>query len=534
MKFKNIKQLAYMTAALCLGGAAVSCSDSFLESDPILSDTAETFYSDDAQMFNALIAAYDVLQWQSGAPLGNPVPFGEIRSDNCRTGGGGPGDQPDMQDIEEFKNDNVCSVADGIWKRDYTAIYRANLVINAEYTSDMAEVYKAEALVLRAWHHFDLLRTYGPCVISLETVYPTGAEFTRSTREEVNKQIESDLLAAIPHLIKKHEDAYVGRITQATAQAILGKVYLYWADWNNDDQALFDKAATQFEAVMASGNYTLMNDYKAIFAPHAENNSESIFEIQRSTKSGWTNWGTSQHSEGNFWENFAGPRGMSGNHPDFYPGWGFMLPTQELADYFLPDDVARKDAALLTSDEVVVDGTNGSLVTWNLDAYGPDWDGQAQGKYLMWKDYEIIGGRPLNNAGNERLIRYGEIYLLLAECYLRGTKGSEGQAKELINTLRQAHVAGGAADFDKVDDLIAKYPSRFSTTLDVLWYERRVELACEGDRWFDLVRSGRAKAIFSAMYPDWNDNDIYMPIGSVEVSNSGGSLKPYPEETYSY
>jgi len=132
----------------------------------------------------------------------------------------------------------------------------------------------------------------------------------------------------------------------------------------------------------------------------------------------------------------------------------------------------------------------------------------------------------------ERLTRLAEVYLLLAECKLRGSV-NEAEAIALMDEVRKYHVGMNAGDFDGVADLIAKYPERFSSPLDVLWYERRVELAGEGDRWFDLVRSGRAASVMGAIYPgvDWNKH-IYMPIGLIEQGNSGNTLTAYPDEVY--
>ena len=99
-----------------------------------------------------------------------------------------------------------------------------------------------------------------------------------------------------------------GRITKTAAQALLAKVYLYWADWSNDDAKIFDKAKPLLEDVISSGNYTLTDDYSKLFAAHQENNEESIFEIQTSTKSGNTNWGNIDAGEGAMWVTFCGPR----------------------------------------------------------------------------------------------------------------------------------------------------------------------------------------------------------------------------------
>lgn len=520
-----------LSMALLLMLAA--CSESFLENDPVNSITEDQFYKTDDQMFAALMAAYDPLQW-GGLP-GSFVPFGEIRSDNAKTGGGGEADQPDMQAVEAFTNNAVNQASDKIWSKNYAGIYRSNLVINSAYESDATKVYKAEAKVLRAWYHFDLLRTFGPCPVITETVFPEEMEFVRDTREKVNEQIISDLKAAIPDLIDKHDDANLGRITKATAQALLGKVLIYKADWNNDDKATFDEAATYLQQVVDNPNYALLDNYSQMYAPHSENNSESIFEIQRSTKGGKSNWrNVDVTTEGNFWAQFCGPRGYPGNEY-IDGGWGFLLPQTNLMDYFLPDDTIRRKAVAWTYDELVTDYNKGrpesEQVQWDITQYNQvDFVGYAQKKFSLWKDYDYVGAKPLNRPGNERIIRLADVYLMLAECKLRGTK-NEQAAKNLIDEVRRHHVYGGAATFDGVNELLSKYPERFGTTLDVLWYERRCELAGEGDRWYDLVRTGRAPQVMGQYYPnvDWKKH-IYLPIGQIEQGNSGNTLSEYPDE----
>lgn len=521
-----------------LAMVSTSCSDSFLESDPIMQETEATFYNTDDQMFKALMGAYDVLQLRGGQPLSAQIAFGEVRSDNARTGGGGNTDQPDLQKIEAFTNTEVNTISDAIWKRLYQGIYRANLVINAKFDSEATKIYKAEAKFLRAWYHFDLLRTYGPCVISLETVYPDGHTFERSTRAEVNAQITKDLEEAIPVLLPEHSDQMKGRITKYAAEALLAKVLIYQADWNNDDAATFKKAIPLLEDIINSGKYQLFTDYSKLFIEFSENNSESLFEVQRTSKSGWTNWGNSEASEGSITFTFMGPRGLTPNHPVYYDGYGFVLPSKSTVDYFLPEDTERLKAYILTK-EALEEGTDtkGKPNKWNISQYGgtpetagglADFQGYASKKYAGRKAYEIIGNLALNRTVNERMIRYAEVYLLLAEAELRGN-GNEAKAKEYLNTLRASR---GQSD---VNTMMSKYSSRFSSVLDCLWYERRVELMGEGDRWYDLVRSGRAKEVMAPHIMKeygtaWEDKFIYLPIGSIEIDNSKGSLTPYPNE----
>jgi len=226
MKTNTTNIIVTISLYLFLGFATLGCSDDFLVNEPIMQNVQTTYYSNDDQMFNALMATYDIMQWQCGGPMSNPIPFSEIRSDNARTGGGSEGDQPDMQKIEDYTNESVNSYSDAIFKRDYKCIYRANLVINAEYDSDITKVYKAEALFLRAWNYFDLLRTYGPCPITLDAVHPSDYKSSRSTRLEMNQQIEKDLLAAIPLLPKSYPDAMVGRIMMIQLYLIKLQNYL--------------------------------------------------------------------------------------------------------------------------------------------------------------------------------------------------------------------------------------------------------------------------------------------------------------------
>ena len=527
---KQIKYI-FIFAILIL---AVSCSDSFLENEPVNESTEDTFYKTDSQMFSALMAAYDPLQW--GDLTGSFVPFSEIRSDNMKTGGGGEGDNIDLQTVENYTNNSVNTASDRNWEKNYTGIYRTNLVINATYDSDKTKVYKAEALFLRAWYYFDLLRTYGPCPVVTETVFPEDEAFVRDDRATVNERIITDLEDAIPDLNIVQDADNTGRITQAAAQALLGKVLIYKADWNNDDKSVFDEAIPYLQAVVDNSNYSFFTDYAKLFIPGSDNNSESIFEIQRSTMGGTTSWADiSKNSEGNYWVQYCGPRGYPGN--DFLDGggWGFMLPQNDLMDYYLPDDTVRKTAVAWTYDDLVTNVNAGKpsdeWITWDISQYNQmDFVGYAEKKYTTWKE-DYTGTVYLNRPGNERVIRLSDVYLMLAECKLRGTSPNETAAKTLINEVRKNHVYGGASIYDGVDELIAKYPSRFSTTLDVLWYERRVELAGEGDRWFDLVRSGRAPSVMGAIYPgvDWS-KAIYLPIGYTEQGNSGGSLTEYPSE----
>lgn len=527
--------------AAALSIMSVACSSDFLESSPILATSQIQYYSNDEEMFKALVAAYDPLDFCAVSAMTAIVPFGEAMSDNANVGCAAESWAEGMQFMEMFNHTNVDEVAGAAWENSYTGLYRANLVINAEYTSDVAETYKAEAKFLRAWYHFHTMRRFGPCVVSTRTDYPNGYAFTRATREEVNAQIEADLLDAIDGCEESFGKDMVGRITKNTARAVLAKHYIYAASWDNNNAETFSKAIPLLETIMQSGQFKLL-PYDTLFGYDGHNNAESIFEIQHSSMSGWVKWGNSQDGgEGNFWAMWCSPEGIN-LHEKYRKGYGAVCLTKSLYDYYLDDDYVRRDATFLTPEELVCpDGAikaygaaDGEPDPWNQAVYaGIDLEGFALQKYAG--EYtEYTGNVNLNFAVNTRVIRYGEIYLLLAEAYLRG-QNDEAKAIQLIEELRAVHVPGGRT----VAEMMSDYPDRFPTALDVLWYERRCELAGEGDRWYDLVRSGRAGEVMTEFVGklrlqgktdiNWQDYMNYIPLANAEVS-ACPTLTQYPDE----
>lgn len=540
-----------------------SCSDDFLDTKPVISESSSSYYSNDNQMYNALISCYDVLQWSWNSngvaeTMSVIVPFSEIRSDNANTGGGTASDNIHSQASEAFTNDASNTLALARWTWDYQGINRCNLVINADYVqenpSDDVKMYVAEAKFLRAWYYFDLLRVFGPTPLLTNNVLPSdNYKFERASRDEINNQIIKDLTEAIDGLHKgKWGNGNVGRATDNIARSLLGKVYLYKADWNNDDKATFDKAAEQLKIVYNSGDYSLLDDYNKLFDNSVynyggENGPESIFEIQHCTTAGLAKGSTAaskSYFEGAAWVRWVGPRSMNTNSTLCEKGYGFMLPTQESVDYFTVDDSIRREAYYYDYDKMMATQIDGKVLKWDTAQYNKeDWYGYISGKYLPYKNYNIVGSHNFNFPGNERIIRFPDVILMLAECYLRGTNVNEGEAIRLINELRKAHLGKGTDNYLTVDQLKMSDPVRFQTTLDVIWYERRCEFAGEGDRWFDLVRTGRAPRIFGSTPPkgdytdDWDPNnfdsyDIYMPLNTDEqIKMNNPDFTAYPDDS---
>jgi hypothetical protein len=536
MKMKNFKLLTI----LLVGIMFFSCSEDNLDVDPVNEFLSENFYQTDDQVFSALVAAYDPLGWTMA--FGNwvsEVMFNEIRSDNANAGGDtSDNDQPAWQEFDDFRNTNTNTVLQPMYRRYYIGIFRANLVIHKpEITSAAVDLFQAEAKFLRAYYHFELFKHFGPIPVVTEVLSPEDIDLQRNTMTEVFTAIESDLLAAIEVLPLSVSSGDVGRATKSAAQALLGKVYLYWADMANDDTQKFGQAADQLRDVVQSNIFTLEDDFSQLFQFAAKNPSESVFEIQKSNL--WpSDWGWFEGIEGNGIVQLCGVRGICDDHPDYQAGWGFMLPTQELVNSFLPDDQYRLDAAVMSVEEIEneIDEAGGqcSVAIDETQSNPIDYTGYWQEKFANWKLYEgnnVNGGDPnLTKDANIYSIRYADVLLMLAEAIHR-SNGPDSEAMGYIDIVRER--AFGPGDNDGMFRTTSQLMSDMGWSLqDVIWYERRAEFAMEGNRWFDLVRSGRANAELFAGDPirgaNFNDNDLWLPI-SLEETTVATNLTEYPD-----
>jgi len=428
----------------------------------------------------------------------------------------------------------------------YIGIFRANLVIHQpEISSPVVDQYQAEAKFLRAYYHFELFKHFGPIPVVTEILAPEDNELSRNTMTEVFTAIESDLLEAINILPISVSSSEAGRATKGAAQALLGKVYLYWGDLANDDQAKFNQAAAQLQSVVDFGAYSLQDDYKDLFVFGLKNPGESVFEIQKSNL--WpSDWGWFEGIEGNGMEGngmvqLCGVRGLCEAHPDYQEGWGFCLPTSSLYDSYLPDDTYRRDASIITEAQLaqeIADDGGSCNVTVDVTQSNPlDFTGYWQEKYPNFKAYQgnnVNGGDPnLTKDDNIYSIRYADVLLMLAEALNRGS-GSDGAAMQYLDMVRER--AAGPGDNTGSFRTAAQVMSDEGwSLLDVIWYERRAELALEGDRWFDLVRSGRATSDLFAgdaiRETNFNANThLWLPI-ALEETTVAPNLTEYPDDS---
>jgi len=468
--------------------------------------------------------------------------YGEIRSDNANAGGDSSNnDQPPWQEFDDFLNTNTNAAAHPMYRKYYIGIFRSNLVIHKpEFTSPVVDRLQAEAKFLRAYYHFELFKLFGPIPVVTDILDPEDTDLSRNTMSEVFSAIEADLLSAISILPITVSSNDTGRATKGAAQALLGKVYLYWGDMANDDQSKFTAAAAQLSDVVDSGAYSLVDDYQELFNHGTKNPVESVFEIQKSNLSP-VGWEWFEGIEGNGIIQLCGVRGLCPEHPDYIDGWGFMLPTTSLYDHYLSDDTYRRDVAIISVDELeqeVSDSGGSCDVVVDLTQSNPvDYTGYWQEKYANFKAYEgnnVNGGDNfLTKDANIYSIRYADVLLMLAEALHRGS-GSDGEAMGHIDKVRERAAGPGdnAGNFRTTQEIMN---DEGWSLLDVIWYERRAELALEGDRWPDLVRSGRAsKSLFSGdplREGNFDENThLWLPI-SLQETTVAQNLTTYPDSS---
>lgn len=466
-----------------------SCSDDFVDVESE-DENSEDFFNTEEDYNDALIGAYDLLQ----STYLN-VMLSEIASDNTVAGGDvNTLDVIGLQDIDKMNHTPVNDELRNIWGWMFAGVNRANYILEFQDKIDFdgKEQILAEARFLRAYYYFELVKFFGGVPLKIDERFLFGDQFgvVKNSKEETYNQIEIDLIAAIDNL--PVTQSQIGRVTKGAAQALLGKVYLYHGDF---DQTKFNDAADVLETVINDMNYDLVEDYSILFENDNENTIESVFEIQYTDEEG-AGFDCLQCSEGNVAVGFNGIRSYNG--PDFDPGFGFNLPTQEVVDEFETGDT-RLEASIFDI-EASGAGFNPSR----------DQTGYYNRKFLPRKGDRNTGDANLTNPNNYRAIRFSDVLLMAAEAlYESGI--NESRALDYVNRVR-------ARAFGNVDNNL---DVSGTDLLNAIYKERRVEFIGEGHHFFDLVRTGRASSEIEGF--EINKNEVF-PIPSIEIDLTGGSL----------
>ena len=371
----------------------------------------ELFYKTDDDAKQAINAVYDMMQAHYNNNWGSIYMVKMMLSDESNAGGSDAGDQPGYQTLDNYTFDATNDKIRDAWRMSYFTIYRANKIVNRVLPeTDLRKRIIGEAKFIRAYNYFELVTLWGDVPLVLDDIPPAQYTSTgRKPKADVWVQIEKDLNEAIAALPLK--STYTGadrfHVSKGSAQALLGKALLF--------QGKNAEAATQFENVITSTQYSLAPSVGAAFSRNFEFGSESIFEINyTNTRSyDWGNFPWGGAPESNIHIQLMGPRA------DYYTkapadsligGWGFNLPTQKMWNAFIAaGDVTRRQQSIMSQAELTAAGGNWSIA----NAY--DFSGYWQRKYGTFIPQTGGPVGELNYGTNWRHIRYADVLLMAAE-----------------------------------------------------------------------------------------------------------------------
>lgn len=532
-------------------GTIVACSDEFLDA-PAQGALDEGTLANKEGVQAALISAYSMLDgwnsdWGQFSPpwpsAGSNWIWGSVSSDDAYKGSE-PGDQGEISQIELFQWAPGNTYFENKFKALYEGVARSNatlkLMAKSEgLSSTDVDLIQGEVKFLRAHYHFDAWKMWK------NVPYYTEAD------EDFRKGNEADI---VPLIRKDFEDAIaalpvnqaqVGRATKGAAQAYLGKLLLYTGDYAG--------AKAQFDAVVSSNKYSLQDCFHDMFTSGQENGSEMIFSIQASV-----NDGTTEGNNGSFADRLNFPHGGSP-----FGCCGFHQPSQNLVNAFKVDANGLPLANFNNADVTPADDVDPRL-DWtvgrddvpylNWGNHGPTWirsrswagpyspkkfaHRQGEQSSVGWSNAQL-------NPINIPIIRYSDVLLMLAECEVE--LNNLERARELVNLIRAraASCAQGADGGTTTpnDPLItwAKYKVGLYNTpwadqtaaRQAVRTERRLELALEGHRFFDLRRWNVAKEVMNTYLavektkrtyleasPGFEDRHMLYPLPSVQIELS--------------
>jgi hypothetical protein len=526
---KKISGMLTLLAAFALAG----CQKSFLERTPVNQKVEENFYKTPEDAFQALVAAYSVLDWSG---YGNIVLSSELTSDDC-FGGGGIADNGVVQwDRFEHYTDHNSDA----WTKYYTGIYRTNIFLQkvdgVDFGADpgLKDRYIGEAEFLRAYFYFDLVRMFGHVPLITKPVEGDNYYIPQAPPDSVYALIANDLKDAVSRL-KASAVPYseipagdYGRATKWAAEALLDRVFLYYTGYYSkaDLAGVFSRqdAVQAVNDVIDHSGYDLVSNFASLWRAAAtadgipfagQNNKEGVFVIQY-TGQGLGNW---NQQNGNRFQVMVGIRNQSLG--DYYKGWGFGPVNPALWNAYAGGDTRKAASIISINDE----GFSGTYVKGD----------QAQYTGYFWKKYTPVGGdsRPDANGGDFQIdnydnyvaIRFSDVLLMGAELNL-GT--DLGKAQDDYNRVRD-RAFGDAAH--------RKTLTADAAGIQLIMQERRLELALEGQRYWDLLRQGlpAAKAAIdhTAGGPDFQVDFPVVTQGLFEIpqtqiSLSNGTLKQNP------
>lgn len=465
-----------------------SCSDFLNIRTEASLPTSGMDYTKVENVFQPVSAAYAKMRLSEGAAQGY-VGVLEIVSDDADKGAGTDG--PTVAELDHFTYTPTNVHINDMWIYFYDIVSSANYAvesmeefdrsITSEDGKKVVAQCRGEAKIIRAFAYFNLVRLFGSVPLITETMTSEQlGNLAPSSVEAVYQQIYEDCDDAIAVVPESYSELK-GRYTKYTAMALKAKAALYNKDW--------DEAAAQADAVIASGKFELLSDFREVFAKSGEYSKESLMEI------GSSDLGQSTGGLPVCYYGFIqGPRN---NTPSNMQGWGYKSPSPKFIEFMdsRGDDI-RKEATVLVRGTVTPEGDliaeTCSDPFYNAKVYTPSSDND----------------RAFNAYGldhNMRLLRYSDVLLIYAEAMAQGASIVSKSGYSADDALNEVRERAGLAPV--------------AATLDNIYDERRAEFAMEENRFFDLVRTGRATAVLSSL--GYTSKNAIFPTPAAQIKVNG-------------
>ncbi len=478
-----------------------SCSDSFLELTPT-KDTTEEFFNNEEHIEEALVAAYNPLQWPDwGNGYYCPINImSDIMADDIWVGGSSKTDNQFwhlMMDFSAMPNQTPT----GLWIDEYSGVKRANDVLSyiddvrEELSQEFIDSVSAQARVLRAYYYNNLWKFWGNIPFFFDNLESMPYTAKQISADEVYDNVITDLedVLDMNELPMKAAEENLGRVTQAMAYMLYTEMVMY-----QNDETRYGRALGYMREIINSTLYDLHYPYADLWKTSGEWCEESIWEINYKSDNAVRSYSNPLASGGTVLPRLISPSQWPDGTAGVAQGWGFCPVRTETYERYAGND-QRRDATC-----------------FNAAAQGVEYDKRYQdtgfflAKYIATPDGNANqkADADLNFCNNLRVYRYAECLLNAAELILR-TGGDANEALGYYKLVRQR--AGISTDMTSV-------------SIDDIINERQLEFVGEGKRYWDLVRTGKAAQV---LVPDkyhyrtksWTENKKYLPIPDVEMSS---------------
>ena len=476
-------KLKYNLIAIALLGFSFSSCSDFLEQNPQTDLSENDFYKTADDILSAVNGAYSSLQ--ESDIYGNWYVFGEIPSDNTRNQLSGS--VTTQNEFDQFYIDTQNSMIANFWKAAYKVINRTNTILGRidgiEINTELANRYKLECKFIRALMYFNLVRVYGDVPLVLKEISISESyDILREPKENVYNQIIADLKEA-QDLPVSYSTAEDGRATQGAAKALLANVYMTLHK--------YAEAETILAEIINSGRYSLLENtpgslnidgYKNVFSPVNHNSKEGIFEIQF-LKGGY--------GEGSNYANNFAPENSGTNVVAVGGTGGNNIPEMDIYNAYEEGDL-RRDFSM-------------SLGYYD-NRKNNEW---VESRYVC--KFMDVPYQNNDASNNYPVIRYADVILMYAEAL--NQNGKTAEACKYLNMTRRRGFGYQTTETSPVD-LQTTDKAQFALMVE---QERRVELAFENHRWFDLIRTGRAVEVMRSKGFSLNETNLICPIPQKQI-----------------